>query len=72
MEKGKSAHFREIAWQLSDPKGNILLSAVTENGFNFTLNEIILWNAENPQLYTLLFRYGTEVICQKIGLRKLK
>ncbi|OOF65854.1 glycoside hydrolase family 2 TIM barrel-domain containing protein [Rodentibacter sp. Ppn85] len=72
VEKGKPAECREIAWQLSDPQGEILLSAVTENGFNFTLNEITLWNAENPQLYTLVFRYGSEVICQKIGLRKIE
>ncbi|OOF80398.1 glycoside hydrolase family 2 TIM barrel-domain containing protein [Rodentibacter caecimuris] len=72
VERGKPAHLREIAWQLSDPQGEILLSAVTESGFHFTLNEITLWNAENPQLYTLLFRYGSEVICQKIGLRKIE
>lgn len=72
VKKGSRASPREIAWQLSDPKGEILLSAVTENGFNFTLDEITLWNAENPQCYTLVFRYGTEVICQKIGLRKIE
>lgn len=72
VENGKPADKRDIAWQLSDPLGEILLSAVTEKGFEFTLNEIHLWNAENPQLYTLLFRYGSEVICQKIGLRKIE
>ncbi|OOF43664.1 beta-galactosidase [Rodentibacter rarus] len=72
VEKGKLAKCREIAWQLTDPQGEILLSAVTEKGLHITLNEITLWNAENPQLYTLLFRYGSEVICQKIGLRKIE
>ncbi|OOF46782.1 beta-galactosidase [Rodentibacter trehalosifermentans] len=72
VEKGKPAKCREIAWQLTDPQGEILLSAVTEKGLHITLNEITLWNAENPQLYTLLFRYGSEVICQKIGLRKIE
>ena len=29
-----------------------------------------LWNAENPQLYTLILRTENEVIMQKIGFRK--
>lgn len=63
---------RELAWQLNDPKGNVLLSCVTEGGFEFGIEQLILWNAENPQLYTLIFRYGEEVICQKIGFRKIE
>ena len=65
------AENREISWQLSDPKGNILLSCVTENQFEFGIHELQLWNAEDPKLYTLLFRYGSEVICQKIGFRHI-
>ncbi|PJG85283.1 glycoside hydrolase family 2 TIM barrel-domain containing protein [Conservatibacter flavescens] len=63
---------RDISWQLSDPQGNILLSCVTENQFEFGIHELQLWNAENPQLYTLVFRYGSEVICQKIGFRHIE
>ena len=37
---------------------------------NFQINNPILWNAENPQLYTLILRDGDEVIVQKIGFRK--
>ena len=28
----------------------------------------VLWNAETPYLYTLIFSSGSEVICQKIGI----
>ena len=72
MKDGKAAGLREISWQLMDPKGDILLSAITESGFEFTVNEAQLWNAEDPKRYTLLFQYGSEVICQKIGLRKIE
>lgn len=71
MQDGKAAALREISWQLSDPKGDILLSAVMESGFECSINQVQLWNAEDPKLYTLLFRYGSEVICQKIGFRKI-
>ncbi|MDU8924244.1 glycoside hydrolase family 2 TIM barrel-domain containing protein [Pasteurellaceae bacterium LIM206] len=69
---GKPAANRDIAWQLNDPKGNVLFSAVTENGLNISVNELMLWNPENPRLYTLIFRCGSEVICQKIGFRKIE
>ncbi|HBO39247.1 MAG TPA: beta-galactosidase, partial [Pasteurellaceae bacterium] len=72
VKEGNPAALREIGWQLNDPKGDILLSAVTESGFEFTINQVQLWNAEDPKLYTLLFRYGSEVICQKIGFRKIE
>ncbi|WP_032092967.1 glycoside hydrolase family 2 TIM barrel-domain containing protein [Necropsobacter rosorum] len=63
---------REISWQLSDPQGEVLLAAVTEKQFEFTLHKVELWHAEAPQLYTLLFRCGTEVICQRIGFRRIE
>ncbi|TCP91221.1 beta-galactosidase [Cricetibacter osteomyelitidis] len=72
VKDGLPAEKREIGWQLNDPKGNVLLSAITEQGFEFIVNEVQLWNAESPKLYTLLFRYGSEVICQKIGFRHIE
>ena len=72
IKDGKPAALREIGWQLNDPKDDILLSAVTESGFEFAINQVQLWNAEAPKLYTLLFRYGSEVICQRIGFRRIE
>ncbi len=72
VQDGEPAPLREIGWQLNDPKGDILLSAVTESGFEFAINQVQLWNAEAPKLYTLLFRYGSEVICQRIGFRRIE
>lgn len=70
VENGIFAPKREIAWQLSDPEGEILVSAVTENLLEVSVNNLKLWDAENPQLYTLLLHYGHEVICQRIGFRR--
>ena len=33
----------------------------------FTVENPVLWNAENPKLYTLVFKYEDEIIRQKIG-----
>lgn len=33
----------------------------------FTVENPVLWNAEKPKLYTLLFKYEDEIIRQKIG-----
>ncbi|MDG6895523.1 glycoside hydrolase family 2 TIM barrel-domain containing protein [Volucribacter amazonae] len=63
---------REIAWQLNDPQGNILLSGVSESGIDIGINQLQLWQAEDPKLYGLTFRYGQEVIYQKVGFRKIE
>ncbi|OOF39927.1 beta-galactosidase [Rodentibacter mrazii] len=67
------AEKRNIRWQLYDPKGNRLLDEETQDKQGeFTVNNVTLWHAESPQLYTLLIQYGSEVICQKIGFRQIE
>ncbi|PJG83069.1 glycoside hydrolase family 2 TIM barrel-domain containing protein [Caviibacterium pharyngocola] len=58
-------------YQLFDPKGNLIAEQQSEN-LALNLENITLWNAENPQLYRLEMRYGEEVISQHIGLRKIE
>ena len=38
----------------------------------FVLKKPILWNAENPNLYTLLISVNGEYIAQKVGVREIK
>lgn len=47
-----------------------LLSKKQSDGYaEFTVEHPILWNAEKPYLYTLLFEYQGEVIRQRVGFR---
>ena len=42
------------------------------HAFHTEVENAQLWNAENPSLYTLILQYGSEVICQKVGLRHIE
>lgn len=52
---------------LYDPDGNLLETKHGENNLSFHVESPVLWNAEQPRLYTLLFRDRDEVIRQKVG-----
>lgn len=43
----------------------------TPDGEIADLTKPVLWNAENPYLYTVVIHYGNEYIAQKIGMRKI-
>ena len=60
-----------ISWQLFDPQGKLITE---QNGYAFhtEIENAKLWHAENPRLYTLILQYGSEVICQKVGLRHIE
>ena len=54
------------------PDGRELLTAVASSEtLAFSLDEPLLWNAEEPNLYTLLISCNGETIRQKLGLRTL-
>lgn len=47
--------------------------SISQNGnVNFKVNSPILWNAENPYLYTLIIETENETITEKIALRKIE
>ena len=53
--------------ELFDAEG-LLISKTDSNGTaEFAVDNPVLWNAEKPYLYELVFRYEDEVIKQKIG-----
>ncbi|MDH2998819.1 beta-galactosidase [Pasteurellaceae bacterium LFhippo2] len=62
---------QEIHFQLFDPQG-LLIAEQTSGQFLAKICNPTLWNAEQPELYTLQMRYGEEVIEQKVGFRRIE
>ncbi|MBS6670096.1 MAG: DUF4981 domain-containing protein [Haemophilus parainfluenzae] len=60
-----------ISWQLFDPQGKLIIEQ-KGHAFHAEIENAQLWHAENPCLYTLILQYGSEVICQKVGLRHIE
>ena len=60
-----------ISWQLFDPQGKLIIEQ-KGHAFHAEIENAQLWHAEKPRLYTLILQYGSEVICQKIGLRHIE
>lgn len=59
-----------VAASLYAPDGALLTQQETGgDALTFSLEAPVLWNAEHPNLYTLVLEAGGEVIVQKIGLR---
>lgn len=59
-----------VTARLFAPDGQLLDTCGEENGsVSFHVDRPALWNAETPQLYTLLFETEEEVLCQKVGVR---
>ena len=50
----------------------LLVNKEMENSFSYTVENPILWNAEKPFLYTVVFERADEVITLKAGLRSIE
>lgn len=62
-----------VAYILSDPVGREIASGVSEDGsISISVADPVLWNAENPALYTLALTCCGETIYQAVGLREIK
>ncbi len=65
-----------VDWTLLNPEGKAILSGQvdqTEQGsFDIEVSSPLLWNAEQPNLYTLLLHAGEEYISQSVGFREIK
>ncbi|MBO6157935.1 MAG: DUF4981 domain-containing protein [Firmicutes bacterium] len=62
-----------LAVTLLSPDGIVLETKnVENNSVSFVVKNAILWNAEKPNLYTLVIESPEESIAQKIGFRKIE
>ena len=52
---------------LYDKEGTLLETKNAENAVSFEVANPVLWNAEKPYLYALVFTYEGEVIRQEVG-----
>lgn len=52
-------------------KGNIIQQKEASDNVRFSVNSPILWNAENPYLYTLRFEKNGEIIDIEFGFRTI-
>ena len=59
-----------VNFVLLSPDGNEIHSGNTDE--EITIENPVLWNAENPQLYTLVIEDGSEFIPVKLGLKRLE
>lgn len=61
---------------LQDPSGQEIdcshISIGMNSSLEFKLNQPLLWSAETPELYRLLFNHGNEVITVRTGFRKIE
>jgi len=66
----------DVSLQLRDAEGNIIVSAEGNvdgsSIIELAIENPILWNAEQPYLYSLLVEAGQEVLHFKVGFRKIE
>ena len=68
------ANATEVKVTLEDKNGEVVDSkTIAEDGsLNFIVNNPILWNTENPYLYTLILETENETIVEYVGLRTIE
>ncbi len=59
-----------VAWVLTAPDGSKISDGMVDGSFKIGVNSPILWNTENPQLYTLTLNIGNEWISFPLAVRK--
>lgn len=62
-----------IKYTLISPNNNVIsIGDIKNNNLQINIENIELWNAESPKLYTLLIETKNEVIKERIGMREVK
>ncbi len=62
-----------VTVRLLDPEGRFIEEkAAEENSVSITVEQAFLWNAEQPNLYTVFLTAGDEVIRDRIGFRQIE
>lgn len=68
-----SEQVREIGYKLLSQDGRLLKEGVANGGtLALDLDHPVLWNAENPYLYTLTFSACGEIFAEQIGIREIR
>ncbi len=68
-----SGQVRAVRAALYAPDGQCVYEAETEqDAFSLSLDRPALWSAESPALYRLLIASADEVICERVGLRRIE
>lgn len=63
----------DIKYTLLNPSNTMISSGdINDNNLQIDITDVELWNAESPNLYTLLIETENEVIKEKIGMREIK
>lgn len=61
-----------VNYRLSDPEGKTVLEGECRNGLiQESIDKVKLWNAEQPDLYTLVLTTPREVITDRVGFREI-
>ena len=61
-----------VTLELMDPEGRLVERAEDcRDRHEFVLSRPELWNAEAPRLYSLVLKTGSEVIGERVGIRKV-
>ena len=69
---GDSLENHSVHYRLYDAQGYQLVRGRTyENRIDIHVDDITLWSAENPYLYTLVLRHTDEYIAEPVGLREI-
>lgn len=62
-----------VSVKLYNPDGKLeFYTEVKDEKVIVNINKPVLWNAEEPALYCLMFKTEQEYICQKVGIRKVE
>jgi len=69
---GESTENHSVHYYLYDPQGDPVANGRTYDTYiNIHLEDVELWSAESPNLYTLVLRYAGEYIAEPVGLREI-
>ncbi len=70
--EAKASETLNLSYKLVAPDGEQIADGKGENSFEIDIQEPTLWNAENPQLYTLYINCGNEFIAFPIGIKRIE
>ncbi len=62
----------ELNYKLFAPCGCLIKEGSADGNFDLDIENPVLWNSENPQLYTLLISFGGEYISLPLAVKRIE